>query len=121
MIRTITILFVVLVLLVFTAAGFKLIKKANVKSQPFELIETVDTPEFGKESKQEKEIGAPATTPTQAEQIEDWIKANNLNRYGDPIDFMYTGGSPLFNEQTGEVTDRYDYILKNHPDKPWLK
>lgn len=69
--------------------------------------------------KQQTEI--PATTPTETEQIEDWIKANSLNRYGDPVDFMYTGGSPLFNEQTGEVTDRYDYILQNHPDKPWLK
>ena len=33
-------------------------------------------------------------------------------------DTVYSGGTPLFNEMTGRSTDRYDYILKNHPD--WL-
>ena len=52
----------------------------------------------------------------QKEKIDKWLEENNLNRYGDPGDTMYTGGTPLFNEATGKSLDRYDYILKNHPD-----
>ena len=50
--------------------------------------------------------------------IEDHIAKNKLNEFGDPRGTTYMGGSPLFNEMTGRTTDRYDYILKNHPD--WL-
>jgi len=50
------------------------------------------------------------------EKIDNWIGENNLNRYGDPADMMYAGGTPLFNEATGESVDRYDYIFKNHPN-----
>ena len=53
--------------------------------------------------------------------IEQWIITSGLNKYGDPADTIYVGGTPLFNEATGERLDRYDYILKNHPDRPWLK
>ncbi|MFH1426911.1 MAG: hypothetical protein ABIG60_00030 [Patescibacteria group bacterium] len=55
-------------------------------------------------------------TDEQKEKIEQWIKDNNLNRYGDPIDTLYTGGTPLFNEATSESLDRFYYILNNHPD-----
>ena len=53
--------------------------------------------------------------------IEAWIKENDLNRYGDPKDRVYIGGTPLFDERSGQRIDRYDYILRNHPDRPWLK
>ena len=53
--------------------------------------------------------------------IEAWILENNLNQYGDPKETVYTGGTPLFNEMTGESIDKYDYISRNHPDRPWLK
>ena len=53
--------------------------------------------------------------------IEAWIKENDLNRYGDPKGTFYTGGTPLFNEKTGISIDKYEYILKNHPHRPWLK
>lgn len=52
-------------------------------------------------------------------QVDKWIGANNLNQYGDSKHTMYTGGTPLFNERTGEYIDRYDYILSKHPDRPW--
>ena len=67
----------------------------------------------------DKEKKAPAAkdlTGEQKEKVDKWLKENNLNRYGDPGDTMYTGGTPLFNEATGKSLDRYDYILKNHPD-----
>ncbi len=50
--------------------------------------------------------------------IDDQIKKQNLNEFGDPTGTMYAGGTPLFNEMTGQVRDRYDYILGNHRD--WL-
>ena len=53
--------------------------------------------------------------------IETWILENDLNQYGDPKDTVYAGGTPLFDEKTGKTIDKYDYILRRHPDKPWLK
>jgi hypothetical protein len=48
--------------------------------------------------------------------IDRWIREKNLNTYGDPKDTVYAGGTPLFNEATGQSTDRYEYILKRHPE-----
>ncbi|NMC51127.1 hypothetical protein GYA54_00130 [Candidatus Kuenenbacteria bacterium] len=53
--------------------------------------------------------------------IEKWIVDNNLNEYGEPADTLYAGGTPLFNEATGQKMERYEYIIKNHPDRPWNK
>jgi hypothetical protein len=61
-------------------------------------------------------------SPQEKRAIDRWIKRNNLNEYGDAKDIMYMGGTPLFNEQTGETIDRYYYIacLKKYPHgKPW--
>jgi len=69
------------------------------------------------EKEEKKELSkAKDLTSDQIKKIEDWIGENNLNRYGDPADMMYVGGTPLFNEATGESVDRYDYIFKNHPN-----
>ena len=51
--------------------------------------------------------------------IDKWIKNNDLNKYGDPADTFYIGGTPLFNEATGEKISRFDYIVKQHSDQPW--
>lgn len=50
------------------------------------------------------------------QRIDQWIARNGLNPYGDPPDTMYNGGTPLFNERTGVVKDRYLYILERHPE-----
>lgn len=55
------------------------------------------------------------------EQIESWIIENDLNQYGDSKNRVYTGGTPLFDEKTGETIDKYEYILRKHPDRPWKK
>ncbi|KAG1705128.1 hypothetical protein DVH05_004064 [Phytophthora capsici] len=52
--------------------------------------------------------------------VDAWIESNGLNQYGDSATVMYTGGTPLFDENTGTTTDRYEYILRRHPDRPWL-
>jgi len=68
------------------------------------------------ESKEKKELSGRDLSKEQKEKIDKWLEENNLNRYGDPAETMYAGGTPLSNETTGESVDRYDYILKNHPE-----
>ena len=44
-------------------------------------------------------------------EVDEWLVSQDLNWYGDVMDTMYPGGSPLFNEETGERMDRYQYLL----------
>ncbi len=48
--------------------------------------------------------------------IDEWVRSNGLNPYGDPQGTMYSGGTPLFDESTGLTKDRYQYILEQHPE-----
>ena len=54
--------------------------------------------------------------PETRSRIDRWIKEKRRNPYGDPPDTMYAGGTPLFDERTGRVKDKYDYILDKHPE-----
>jgi hypothetical protein len=47
--------------------------------------------------------------------IDDWIKQNGKNQYGDAPDTVYAGGNPLFDERLPALKDRYEYILQKHP------
>ncbi len=58
-------------------------------------------------------------TVEEKKRIEQWIIDDNLNVYGDKKGTIYIGGTPLFNEATGKYQDLYDYILKQHPERPW--
>jgi len=55
-------------------------------------------------------------TKEQKENVDKFLADNNLNRYGDAASTTYASGTPLFNEITGESVDRFEYILKNHPE-----
>jgi hypothetical protein len=68
------------------------------------------------EEENKVELLAKDLSAEQKEKIEKWLEEKNLNRYGDLVEAVYTGGTPLFNETTGISLDRYDYILKNHPE-----
>lgn len=48
--------------------------------------------------------------------IDKFIRDRGLNDYGDPKGTVYAGGNPLFSEMTGRQTDRYEHILKKHPE-----
>ena len=52
--------------------------------------------------------------------VDLWLNRQELNKYGDSVDTMYAGGSPLFNENTGESVDRYLYLTTKFPSFPWL-
>ena len=71
--------------------------------------------EVGEEGKKNK-TDAEQLTKKQKEKIDQWLEEKNLNRYGDDKSAIYTGGTPLFNEETGESINRYDYILNKFPD-----
>ena len=71
--------------------------------------------------KPEKEPVIEKISLEEKELIETWIQENNLNQYGEPKDTVYMGGTPLFDEMTGESIDKYEYILRKHLDRPWLK
>ena len=50
------------------------------------------------------------------ERVDRWVRENGRNTYGDPSDTVYMGGTPLFNEMTGQRKDKYEYILEKHPE-----
>jgi len=57
-----------------------------------------------------------ALDDTLKKRIDDWIKKEGRNEYGDPRDTVYAGGNPLFDERSPKLKDRYDYILEKHPE-----
>jgi len=57
-----------------------------------------------------------ALDDTTKKRIDDWIKKEGRNEYGDPRDTVYAGGNPLFDERSPKQKDRYDYILEKHPE-----
>ena len=48
--------------------------------------------------------------------VDRFLRERGLNDYGDSKDTVYAGGTPLFDEMTGRRLDRYQYILKKHPE-----
>lgn len=57
--------------------------------------------------------------PDEKAAFDAWVNSKGLNIFGDPKDTMYTGGTPLFNEMTGEQTSVDKYALGKHPLRPW--
>ena len=47
--------------------------------------------------------------------VDKWLAERKLDPYGNPEGTMYAGGTPLFNERTGETVDRLDYVYKRQP------
>ncbi|ATB32931.1 hypothetical protein [Melittangium boletus] len=62
--------------------------------------------------------GAQGAEPPAAREacVDQWLKAHQLDRYGHPEGTMYAGGSPLFNEATGETQDRLEHVFARQPE-----
>jgi hypothetical protein len=60
---------------------------------------------------------APAKPSRKAEEacVDRWLAARGFDPYGGPDGTMYAGGTPLFDERTGERRDRLEYVYKLHP------
>ena len=48
--------------------------------------------------------------------LDKWLKSKKLDRYGSEEGTMYMGGTPLFDERTGESRDRLDFVYERHPE-----
>jgi hypothetical protein len=48
--------------------------------------------------------------------VDRWLEARELDMFGHPEGTMYAGGTPLFNEATGESRDRLEYVFGRHPE-----
>jgi len=62
---------------------------------------------------------APADTGSSQDQeacVDQWLTARKLDPYGSPAGTMYAGGTPLFDERTGETRDRLEYVYSRHPE-----
>ncbi len=77
----------------------------------------VNAPESAPESAPQAETEAQdANRATMENCVDRWLEARKMDMYGHPEGTMYAGGTPLFNEATGESTDRLEYIFKRHPE-----
>lgn len=59
---------------------------------------------------------SPAERQAQESCVDKWLKERKLDRYGNAEGTMYAGGTPLFDERTGESRDRLDYIYEHQPE-----
>ncbi|NTX16538.1 hypothetical protein HUA74_25410 [Myxococcus sp. CA051A] len=64
-----------------------------------------------------KETGTPEAHRAALESCVDrWLKKHKLDEYGNAEGTMYAGGTPLFDERTGESTDRLTYVFNHKPE-----
>ncbi len=61
-------------------------------------------------------VQAYGLTDAQKSYIDSWLQGSELNQYGDPQGTFYMGGSPLYDEESGQIQDRYEYVIKHHPE-----
>ncbi|WP_342381748.1 hypothetical protein NVS55_19280 [Myxococcus stipitatus] len=48
--------------------------------------------------------------------VDNWLKKHKLDAYGNTEGTMYAGGTPLFDERTGESKDRMEFVFRGHPE-----
>lgn len=48
--------------------------------------------------------------------VDRWLQEHKMDQYGNAEGTMYAGGTPLFNEATGETRDRLEYVFSRQPD-----
>jgi hypothetical protein len=57
-----------------------------------------------------------AAAPSPAEACADrWLAEQKLNPFGDPPETNYPGGTPLFDERTGQRKTRLEHLFGKHP------
>jgi hypothetical protein len=59
---------------------------------------------------------SPAERQAQENCVDKWLTEKKMDRYGSPEGTMYAGGTPLFDERTGESRDRLDYVYERQPE-----
>jgi hypothetical protein len=59
---------------------------------------------------------SPGWTAAQRACIESYLEAHALDGFGSPRGSMYPGGTPLFDEASGQRLSREEYLARHHPD-----
>lgn len=84
------------------------------------LMPAAEEPDV-EDAEDEELAAAAAVSQEEKALIDEWLEENRdrVNEFGDPAGTFYTGGTPLFDESTGTSVDKYEYIARRHPDRPW--
>ncbi len=48
--------------------------------------------------------------------VDQWLTERRLDPFGGAKGTMYAGGTPLFDERTGERRERLEYVYNRQPD-----
>jgi hypothetical protein len=62
------------------------------------------------------DAGPSAWTEAQEACVDRWLLAQGLDAYGSPHGTQYMGGTPLFDEATGQHTTRQAFLAAHHPE-----
>jgi len=62
------------------------------------------------------DAGAGIWTQAQEACVNRWLQAHGFDGYGSPQGTMYLGGSPLFDEATGQSTTRQAFLAAHQPE-----
>jgi hypothetical protein len=60
--------------------------------------------------------GGPVVSADQAACADRWLSEHKLDPYGNPQGTSYLGGTPTFDERTGQTIDRWVLVAKNRPE-----
>ena len=47
--------------------------------------------------------------------VDAWLQTHGFDRYGSPEGTSYAGGTPLFDESSGQQTDRFAFLALHRP------
>jgi hypothetical protein len=62
------------------------------------------------------DAGNSAWTEAQEACVDRWLKAHGQDAYGSPQGTLYMGGTPLFDEATGQRLTRQAFLAAHHPE-----
>jgi hypothetical protein len=48
--------------------------------------------------------------------VDQWLAAHHYDGFGSPEGTNYSGGTPLFDEATGQRTPRLAYLARHRPE-----
>jgi hypothetical protein len=60
--------------------------------------------------------GGPVLSTDQASCADRWLSEHQFDSYGNPKGTNYIGGTPTFDERTGQTIDRWVLVAKNRPE-----
>jgi hypothetical protein len=63
-----------------------------------------------------KKAEAPPAAVSEDGCVDAWLSAHHLDPYGNADGTIYAGGTPLFDERSGQSTDRLTYVYEHQPD-----